>query len=536
MYKVLVMDNVSEEGLKPLHKEPDIELVIGNKMSEDELAANIASFDALIVRSATKVTAKVIEAANNLKVIGRAGIGIDNIDLEAATRRGILVINAPEGNTIAATEHTMAIMLALARNIPQAAAKLRDGVWDKKSFIGIELRGKVLGVLGLGRIGSAVAKRAQALEMEVIAYDPYITGETAARAAVKLLPLEEVIAQADFITLHLPRTKETYHLLNEKAFSAMKDGVRIVNCARGGIIDEEALYQAMVKGKVAGAALDVFEKEPDVDNPLLTLPNFIATPHLGASTKEAQLNVALSVATEIVAALKGDLVKNTVNIPSLTPQTLAAIKPYLGLAEKLGSFLAQLISGAGFQPARSGRLNKVEVIYSGELAGLEIAPITTAVVKGLLTHVLQEAVNYVNAPVLAKQRGIQITQTTGEETDGYANLITVKTFSGETTNSVAGTFFGPNDPRIVSIDGYRIDVVPRGYMLYVPHIDKPRIVGPVSVLIGDHQINIGGMQVGRKTVGGQAIMIIAVDTSVPDETLREIAQIDGVLGVKMISL
>jgi D-3-phosphoglycerate dehydrogenase len=257
------------------------------------------------------------------------------------------------------------------------------------------------------------------------------------------------------------------------------------------------------------------------------LPNFIATPHLGASTKEAQLNVALSVAAEIAAALKGDLVKNTVNIPSLTPQTLAAIKPYLGLAEKLGRFLAQLISG---------RLNKVEVIYRGELAGLEIAPITTAVVKGLLTPVLQEAVNYVNAPVLAKQRGIQITQTTGEETDGYANLITVKTLSDETTNSVAGTFFGPNDPRIVNIDGYRIDVVPQGYMLYVPHIDKPRIVGPVSVLIGDHQINIGGMQVGRKTVGGRAIMIIAVDTPAGNETLREIARVDGVLDVKMISL
>ncbi|GAB6274258.1 MAG: phosphoglycerate dehydrogenase [Peptococcaceae bacterium] len=526
-WKVLVMDNVSEEGLKPLRKEPNIELVIGNKMSEDELTVSIASFDALIVRSATKATAKVIEAANNLKVIGRAGVGVDNIDLEAATRRGILVINAPEGNTIAATEHTMAMMLALARNVPQSATKLRDGIWDKKSFVGVELQGKVIGILGLGRIGSAVAKRAQALEMEVIAYDPYQTKEAADRAAVKLLPLEEVIAQADFITLHLPRTKETYHLLDEKAFSAMKDGVRIINCARGGIIDEEALYQAMVKGKVAGAALDVFEKEPDTDNPLIALPNFIATPHLGASTKEAQLNVALSVAAEIAAALKGDLVKNTVNIPSLTPQTLAAIKPYLGLAEKLGSFLAQLISG---------RLNKVEVIYSGELAGLEIASITTAVVKGLLTPVLQEAVNYVNASVLAKQRGIQITQTTGEETDGYANLITVKTLSDETTNSVAGTFFGPNDPRIVSIDGYRIDVVPRGYMLYVPHIDKPRIVGPVSVLIGDHQINIGGMQVGRKTVGGRAIMIIAVDTPAGDETLREIARVDGVLDVKMISL
>jgi len=527
MLKVLVMDGVAEEGLRPLRREEDIEVVIGKKMTEDELVQVIPEYDALIVRSATKVTPRVIEAAQNLKVIGRAGVGVDNINLEAATARGILVVNAPDGNTIAATEHTIAMMLALARNIPQAVARLKEGVWDKKAFLGVELRDKTLGIIGLGRIGSAVAKRAQAMEMNVVAYDPYITEEKAASLGVELLTLEELLARADFITIHMPKTKDSYHMINAGAFAQMKDGVRIINCARGGIIEEEALYQAMTAGKVAGAALDVFEKEPNTDSPLLSLPNFIATPHLGASTREAQLNVAVDVAEEIVAALRGRLVKNTVNIPSLSPQVLSAIRPYLGLAEKLGKFLAQLVSG---------RIGKVEVVYSGELAKQEVAAITTAVVKGLLDPILQVNVNFVNAPVLAKNRGIQVFQAIDGEADGYASLITVRAYSDKTEKSVAGTLFGSHDPRIVMIDGYRIDIVPEGYLLYVPHMDKPRIIGPVGVLIGEHNINIAAMQVGRKEVGGRAVMMLSVDAPVPEETLRQIAGIDGVLDVKMVSL
>lgn len=526
-FKVLVMDNVSEQGLAPLREEKDIEVVIGRKMTEDELVEIIGDYDAMIVRSATKVTARVVESAKKLKVVGRAGVGVDNIDLDACTRKGVLVVNAPDGNTIAATEHTIAMMLALARNIPQAVKKLKEGIWDKKAFLGVELRGKILGIIGLGRIGSAVARRAQAMEMEVIAYDPYITEEKAACLGVSLMPLEDVLKRADFITFHMPKTKETYHLIDERAFSLMKDGVRIINCARGGILDEEALYRAVESGKVAGVALDVFEKEPNTDSPLLKFDNVIATPHLGASTAEAQLNVAVDVAEEIVAALKGGIVKNTVNIPSVKPEVMAGVKPYLNLAEKLGKFQAQLLDG---------RVKKVEVIYSGELAKLEVAPITTALVKGMLDPILQERVNYVNALVLAKSRGIQVAQTVDGSAEGYASLITVKVISDKSEKTVAGTLFRENDPRIVMIDGYRIDAVPSGYMLYVPHIDKPRIIGPVGTLIGEHNINIAGMQVGRKEIGGKAVMMLSVDAEVPEETLKEIARIDGVMDVKFISL
>lgn len=525
--KVLVMDGVSEEGLKPLRGNQEIEIVIGSKMSEEELAQAIVDYDAMIVRSATKVTAKVLESADRLKVVGRAGVGVDNIDLEACTKKGVLVVNAPDGNTIAATEHTIAMMLALARNVSQAVGKMKSGIWDKKAFLGVELRGKTLGVLGLGRIGSSVAKRAQALEMDIVAYDPYISEENAVAMGVELLPMDEIFARADFITIHMPKTKDSYHLINEENIAKMKKDVRIINCARGGIIDEEALYKGMVEGKVAGAALDVFEKEPNVDSPLHALTNFIATPHLGASTCEAQLNVAVDVAEEILAALTGKLVRNTVNIPSISPNSLAAVKPYLTLGETLGRFLSQLVDG---------RIKKIEAIYSGDLAKLEVSPITTALVKGLLDPILQETVNFVNAPILAKNRGIQVFQAVDGDEDGYSSLISVKLYTDKGEKSLAGTLFGTSEPRLVMIDGYRIDAAPSTHMLYIPHMDKPRIIGPVGVLIGEHSINIAGMQVGRKVIGGKAVMILSVDCPVPDSVLKEIAKIDGVLEVKMINL
>lgn len=525
--KVLVMDGVSEEGLVSLRQDPNVEVVIGKKMTEDELIDIIGEYDAMIVRSATKVTPRIFEKADRLKVVGRAGVGVDNIDLEAATRKGVMVVNAPDGNTIAATEHSIAMMLSLTRNIPQAVGKMKSGVWDKKSFMGVELRGKVLGILGLGRIGSSVAKRAHALEMEILAYDPFITEEKAASMAVELTDLEGLYKRSDFITIHMPKTKDSYHMINEQSLSLMKTGVRIINCARGGIIDEDALYKAMVEGKVAGAALDVFEKEPNTESPLLALPNFIATPHLGASTKEAQLNVAVDVCEEILAALKGDMVKNTVNMPSISPKTLAVVKPYLDLAEKLGRFQAYLVSG---------RVNKVEVIFSGELGNNEIAPITTAAVKGLLDPILQETVNFVNASLLAKSRGIQVSQAVNGRDEGYSSLITVRVYTDKEEKTLSGTLFRSNDPRIVMIDGYRIDIVPNGYMLYIPHIDKPRIIGPVGTLIGEHSINIAAMQVGRKEIGGNAVMVLSVDGEVPEVTLQNIARIEGVLGVKMIKL
>ncbi|AGK99640.1 phosphoglycerate dehydrogenase [Desulfoscipio gibsoniae] len=526
-FKVLAMDNVSQKGLEPLYNKPDIEVVIGSKMTEDELIAVIGEYDAMIVRSATKVTPRVLENAPKLKVVGRAGVGVDNIDLEASTQHGVLVVNAPDGNTIAAAEHTMAMMLALARNIPQAVAKMKNGVWDKKAFLGVELRGKTLGVIGLGRIGSAVARRAQAMEMDIVAYDPYISEEKAESMGIKLATLEELLPVADFITVHMPKTKETYHMLDDKAFAAMKDGVRVINCARGGIVDEEALYKYMQYGKVAGAALDVFEKEPNTDSPLLEMNSFIATPHLGASTAEAQINVAVDVAEEIVEALQGKVVRNTVNIPSVKPEVMSKIKPYLKLAEKLGKFQAQLVEG---------RVNKMEVVYNGDLAGEDVKPITTALVKGFLDPILQESVNFINAPLLAKNRGISVVQTVNGRADGYASLITLKVISDKGEKSLSGTLFQENEPRIVMVDGYRVDAVPEGNMLYVPHMDKPRIIGPVGMLIGEHQINIAGMQVGRKEIGGKAVMMLSVDAPVPEETLKAIAEIDGVLDVKFVSL
>lgn len=525
--KVLVMDGVSEQGLAPLRQHTDIEVIIGEKMTEDQLVEIIGEYDAMIVRSATKVTAKVIDAAKKLKVIGRAGVGVDNIDRNAATNKGIVVVNAPDGNTIAAAELTMAMMLALARKVPAACGKLKNGVWDKKAFLGVELRGKTLGVIGLGRIGTAVAKRAQAMEMHIVAYDPYISEDHAKKMAVEIVTLQELFKRADFITIHMPKTKETYHMINKEAIELMKDGVRIINCARGGIVDEEALYEYMVSGKVAGAALDVFESEPCTDSPLIKLDNFIATPHLGASTEEAQINVAVDVAEEIVAALRGDLVKNAVNMPSMSPKLLAKIRPFLDLAEKLGTFQAQMLDG---------RIEKVEVVYSGDLAKYDVNPITTTLLKGLLDPILQENVNFVNATLVARNRGISVIQTTKENGEDYHNLITVNIYTDKGKRMLSGTLFQGNEPRIVNIDGYRINAATTGHMLVVPHIDKPGIIGKVGTILGDVAINIAGMQVGRIELGGKAIMIMMVDNIIPPNALKEFATIDGILEVKMVSL
>ncbi|MEG6521425.1 phosphoglycerate dehydrogenase [Desulfotomaculum sp. 1211_IL3151] len=525
--KVLVMDGVSEQGLAPLRKHTDIEVIIGEKMTEDQLIEIIGEYDAMIVRSATKVTANVIEAAKKLKVIGRAGVGVDNIDRNAATNKGIVVVNAPDGNTIAAAELTMAMMLALARKVPAACGKLKNGIWDKKAFLGVELRGKTLGVIGLGRIGTAVAKRAQAMEMNIVAYDPYISEDHAKKMAVEIVTLQELFKKADIITIHMPKTKETYHMINKEAIELMKDGVRIINCARGGIVDEEALYEYMVSGKVAGAALDVFESEPCTDSPLIKLDNFIATPHLGASTEEAQINVAVDVAEEIVAALRGDLVKNAVNMPSMSPKLLAKIRPFLDLAEKLGTFQSQMLDG---------RIEKVEVVYSGDLAKYDVNPITTTLLKGLLDPILQENVNFVNATLVARNRGISVIQTTKENGEDYHNLITVNIYTDKGKRMLSGTLFQGNEPGIVNIDGYRINAPTTGHMLVAPHIDKPGIIGKVGTILGNVAINIASMQVGRVELGGKAIMIMMVDNIIPPSALKEFATIDGILEVKMVSL
>ncbi len=527
--KVLVLDNVSEKAVKIL-SEGGIEAVVNNnKMTEDELCEIIGEYDGVIVRSATKITAPVIAAGKNLKIIGRAGVGVDNIDIPAATNAGIVVVNAPDGNTIAATEQTMALMLGLARNLPQAHKDLKEGKWNRKEYTGVELRGKVLGLIGLGRIGTAVAKRAQAFEMKTIGYDPMVSPEAAAANGIEFKPMADVIREADFLSLHIPKTKDSLNLINKDTIATMKNGARIINVARGGIVNEEDLYEAVKSGKLAGAALDVFAVEPTTESPLFELNNVVVAPHLGASTKEAQVNVALDVAKEFVNVLmNGEMPRNAVNLAPIRPDVLAAIKPYLTLAEKIGKLQAQLTTG----PVKS-----IKITYSGELAEVVVSPLTTSFLKGFLEPMLEEAgsINFVNAPILAKERGIVVEEIKSAEEGDYTALITATVVS-DCTKEVAGTLFGEDDPRIVMIDGYRIDVIPQGYILVVPHQDKPRIIGPVANLIGAHDINIAFMQVGRKVIGGKAIMMLAVDSPVPEETLVEIAKVDGVFDVKMVSL
>lgn len=526
-WKVLVTDPVSEKGIAILRNEPDIEVDV-KKLSPAELISTIGNYHALIVRSETKVTKEVIEAANQLKVIGRAGAGLDNIDLEAASKKGIIVMNVPGGNTISAAEHTMSLILALSRNIPQSVMALKQGIWDRKKFTGIELFGKTLGIIGLGRIGSEVAKRAQAFGMRVIAYDPYISTERAQQVGVELMSLQEVIAQSDYISVHTPLTKDTKGLIGPKEFAIMKQGVRIINTARGGVVDEQALYENLKSGKVAGAALDVFEVEPPPkDHPLLQLDNCIATPHLGAATEEAQEKVGVEICRQIIDVLKGRGARNAANMPFIEPATLTLIGPYLTLAEKLGSLQAQLASD---------RIEKVEIQYSGEVAQYDVAPITIACLKGLLEPIIPETVNYVNAPYLAKERGIKVIESKSSDTEDFSTLIKLIVKCGEKISSAAGTLFAKNDLRIVRIDGYHVDIVPSGFMVILENEDRPGVIGKVGTILGENNINIAGMTLGRKERGGKAVTGLNVDDFVPESVLEKIRQIPLVISAKLVKL
>jgi D-3-phosphoglycerate dehydrogenase len=525
--KILVSDPVSEAGVEVLKRHYPVDVKL--KLAPEELAEIIGEYDALVVRSETKVTKDIMAKADKLKVIGRAGVGVDNIDVEAATNRGIIVLNAPEGNTIAATEHTVAMMLAMARRIPQAYQSMKQGKWERSKFMGVEMRGKTLGIIGLGRIGTGVATRALAMEMKVIAYDPFLSVQRAESLGIKLVEVKDIIEQSDFITLHSPMTKETKNLINKQAFDAMKPGVRIINCARGGIIDEQALCDAVVSGKVAAAALDVFEKEPlATDSPLLTLENVIVTPHLGASTEEAQVNVAVDVAEGILTALRGEPVRTAVNIAPVSPEAMTFIKPYLTLAEKLGLLAAHLIKG---------RIEKVEITYQGEVGKREFHPITTAAVKGLLNPILQETVNFVNAPAIAKGRGIKVREVVNQEAENFTNMLTLAVTSDKDMLTISGALFGKTDPRIVEINQYHVDAVPAGCVLVSPHIDKPGMIGKVGTLLGANGINIAGMQVGRKPgqqPGGESIMVLAIDCPASPEVIDVIKEIDGIIDVVLV--
>jgi D-3-phosphoglycerate dehydrogenase len=525
--KVLISDPISEEGIEIL-KNAGLEVVYKPGLPYEELLEIIPQFDALIIRSATKVTKEVIERAKNLKVIGRAGTGLDNVDLQAANEKGIVVMNVPGGNTLSAAEHTLALLFAIARNIPQAVIYLKEGKWEKKKFMGVELNNKVLGIIGLGRIGSIVADRALGMKMKVIAYDPFVSPEAAEKKGVELVSLEELYRRSDFITIHTPLTKETYHLIDEKAFSMMKDGVYIINCARGGIIDEEALYKAMVSGKVAGAALDVFEKEPvDPNHPLLSLENFIGTPHLGASTIEAQKIVAIEIANQLVDYLLKGIIRNAVNVPSLPPEILKIITPILTLAEKVGLLSAQIAEGA---------IQEVEITYKGEISHLDVKPITLAFVKGLLSPFLKEDVNYVNALIRAKERGIKIIESKTEISEDFTSLISAKVKHTQGYTVVEGTIFGKKEPRIVRINGFRLDALPEGHMLYIFNEDRPGVIGKIGTILGNHNLNISRMHVGQDPMRKTNVILLSLDQPPTTEALKELSELSTVYLVKPLEL
>ncbi|MCG1012913.1 phosphoglycerate dehydrogenase [Tepidanaerobacter sp. GT38] len=514
--RVLICDDLAQEGIDILKEEFDVD--IKTKLSEDELVEIIPNYAAIVVRSATKVTKKVIENSN-LKVIGRAGVGVDNIDVDTATQKGILVVNAPEGNTIAASEHTIALLMAAARNIPAAVMSLKNKKWDRKKFMGVELRGKTLGVVGLGRIGKDVAIKAIGLGMNVIAYDPYVIKEHVENINVKVADLETVLKEADFLTFHVPVTKSTYHMIDKERINMMKDRVIIINCARGGIIDEAALYEGLVSGKIAACALDVFEQEPPLDSPLIDLPNVIATPHLGASTAEAQINVAVDVAKDIIRALKGEMVKNPVNMISIRPEEYKEIKPFMELAEKMGSIYTQL---------KNGRISEVEMIYSGKVGKFDVRPITTAGIKGILTNILQIPANVVNAYFLAKERGIKIIEKKVSKDQDAPGTVILKITTDKGVGSITGTVFGKDEQRIVAVDEYKIDLIPEGFALMSFHRDRPGIVGEVGTLLGQNDINIAYMQLGRKSYRGEALMVLGVDEEIPESVLNKIRQIKDI--------
>ncbi len=522
-YRVLVSDPLAEEGIDILRDFCDVD--VKTDFTEDELVDVIGQYDGLLVRSGTQVTARVIEAADRLKYIGRAGAGVDNIDLDAATRRGIIVANAPAGNTLAATEHTLAMMSSLARNIPQANASLKSGEWKRSIFMGVELNEKVLGIVGFGRIGQEVARRAIAMDMKCIAYDPYINSERAKQLGVEVMSLEEIFTAADFITIHTPLVKETKHIINDRTIAMMKDGVRIVNCARGGIIDEEALNRAIRAGKVAGAALDVYEKEPPLDSPLLELPQVITTPHLGASTVEAQQNVAVSVAKQCIEVLKGGTAKFVVNAPMIPAEQQEIIEPYATLAGKMGKLLIQLVEG---------RLVAVEIEYGGKTAdfGQNTKFITRMALKGLLDPILQNPVNIVNAEFVARERGIKVSETVTEESRGFTNIVTITATTDKMTESVSGNVAGKDKLRIVGIGEYMTDMTPGGHVVISRHHDVPGVIGRFATIIGRHNVNIAGMQVGRNKPGEEAIMVLNVDSEVPGEAIEEIRKSEGVFTAK----
>ena len=515
--RVLISDALSPAAVA-IFKERGVEVDVKPGLDKDELAAIIGDYDGLAIRSATKVTAKLLESASRLKVVGRAGIGVDNVDIPAATARGVIVMNTPFGNSITTAEHAIAMMFAVAREIPAADASTQAGKWEKNRFMGVEITGKTLGIIGCGNIGSIVADRAIGLKMRVVAFDPFLSPERALDLGVEKVELDDLLARADFITLHVPMTAQTKNVLSAENLARTKKGVRIVNCARGGLVDEAALRALLDSGHVAGAAFDVFSVEPAKENPLFGHPNVVCTPHLGASTTEAQENVALQVAEQMSDYLIRGAISNAINFPSITAEEAPKLKPFIALAEKLGSFAGQL--------TESG-IREVRITYEGSVAGLKIKALTAAAVAGLLRPLLQD-VNVVSAPVVAKERGIVIEETTRAAEGDFESLVTLTVVTERQERSVAGTVFHDGKPRIVNIKGIKMDAEFAPSMIYVTNEDKPGFIGRFAGLLGDAGVNIATFALGRDAQGGSAIALVEIDGAVPADVLGRIQTLPGV--------
>jgi D-3-phosphoglycerate dehydrogenase len=525
--KILVSDSLSKQGVELLQR-AGFTVVVKSKMPKEELFQEIQDADGLIVRSGTKVTEELIAAAPRLKVIGRAGSGLDNVDTPAATRRGIVVMNTPGGNTVTTAEHTMSMICAMSRRIPQATASVKSGKWEKDKFMGVELYNKVLGIVGVGQIGSHLTKLAQGIGMRVIAYDPYLAGDRAERMGIEMVELTDLFRRADIISVHTPLTAETKDLLNAKSIATMKPGVMIVNCARGGIVHEGDLFEALKSKHVAAAAFDVFEEEPvRPDHPLLFLDNFICTPHIGAQTTEAQENVAVGIAEQIVDYFTKGIARGAVNIPSVSPELLPRLQPYLSLGEQLGRLQTQLCEGG---------IESVTVEYSGEVATLSVSPLTIAVLRGVLAPIMEAPVNYVNAPIVAKERGIEVKEVRSSDAGDFTSLIRVRVEAGKKSHQVAGTLYHKKDPRIVEIDQFKVEVVPEGNMLFIHNIDRPGVIGMVGKVLGDNGINIVRMQCALEKRGGNALLIIGSDQAFPPDVLNIIKSSKDILSVKIAAL
>ena len=526
MAKILISDSLAEQGVSVLEHAAGIEVSNRPGLSPEELLEAIPEYDGLVIRSNTKVTEEVLEAAKKLRIVGRAGIGVDNVDVAAATRHGIVVANTPEGNNITTAEHAIALMVSLARHIPQATASMKAGKWEKKKFQGMELFNRTLGVLGAGNIGRYVVSRAKGLGMKVIVHDPYLTAEAAARLEVERVDLDELMSRSDVVTVHVPKTKETTGILGRDAFAKAKPGLFVINAARGGIVCEEALLEALESGKVAGAGLDVFvEEPPQADHPLVNHPDVICTPHLGASTEQAQINVAIAVAEQLRDFLLEGEIRNSINVPTVSPEQMAEVEPYLELGRKLGSFQGQLAKG---------RIDVVEVEYSGEVAELKVAPITIAVLQGILAPV-RESVNAVNAAHLAQELGIKVIESKVARSKDFASAVTVK-IKGVIERLVAGTVFHGNQPRIVRVDDFMLEAIPEGCTLLIHNHDQSGVVGHIGMILGDAGINISRMQLALLESRKEACMLVNVDQDPGEEVLGALRDSEGMIAVQLVEL